>query len=246
LQSPLNGSSSQRKSSNHSVDSLPYGSSSQTATEKPNNEEPNNQLNGEYGIRETSPITNALIAKEPSNLLGPPSTATSPCPSSQTPSPNTTPSDVNVSSYTHLFAIKDDNNHMISISQESDELTVWNIYDEKPVRTFHISQPRDVKMIDRYRAIVLCNRELKLYNLDTGVLETKLKGVMNQKMPYFGLHDENYVVALSRNRMYVNMINIKTGVRSLRKHKILVLFNNLYFELGFGDNIQSWRRQVSQ
>lgn len=36
-------------------------------------------------------------------------------------------------------------------------------------------------------------------------------GVMNQKMPYFGLHDANHLVALSRNRMYVNLMNLDSG-----------------------------------
>lgn len=39
----------------------------------------------------------------------------------------------------------------------------------------------------------------------------KLKGVMNQKMPYYGLHDETHLVALSRNRMYVNLMNMESG-----------------------------------
>lgn len=34
---------------------------------------------------------------------------------------------------------------------------------------------------------------------------------MNQKMPYFGLHDDHHLVALSRNRMYVNLMNLDTG-----------------------------------
>ena len=37
----------------------------------------------------------------------------------------------------------------------------------------------------------------------------------NQKMPFYGLHygndDKHYAVALSRNRMYVNMINLENG-----------------------------------
>ncbi|GIX73219.1 NACHT and WD repeat domain-containing protein 2 [Caerostris extrusa] len=47
--------------------------------------------------------------------------------------------------------------------------------------------------------------------MDQGTLVVKLKGVMNQKMAYYGLHNENYGVALSRNRMYVNMTNLNTG-----------------------------------
>ena len=37
------------------------------------------------------------------------------------------------------------------------------------------------------------------------------KGVMNQKMAFFGLHDKNHLVTLSRNRMYVNLMNLDNG-----------------------------------
>lgn len=47
--------------------------------------------------------------------------------------------------------------------------------------------------------------------MDEGKFKVTLKGVMNQKMPYFGLHDSNHVVCLSRNRMYVNLMNLETG-----------------------------------
>lgn len=30
-------------------------------------------------------------------------------------------------------------------------------------------------------------------------------------MPYYGLHDSCHLVALSRNRMYVNLMNLETG-----------------------------------
>lgn len=34
---------------------------------------------------------------------------------------------------------------------------------------------------------------------------------MNQKMPYFGQHDAQHLVCLSRNRMYVNLMNLESG-----------------------------------
>lgn len=34
---------------------------------------------------------------------------------------------------------------------------------------------------------------------------------MNQKMPYFGLHDSNHLVALARSRLCVNLVNMDTG-----------------------------------
>ncbi|KOB67728.1 Uncharacterized protein OBRU01_15774, partial [Operophtera brumata] len=40
-----------------------------------------------------------------------------------------------------------------------------------------------------------------LEDLALGTYLVSLKGVMNQKMPYYGLHDPKHLVALSRNRM---------------------------------------------
>lgn len=106
-----------------------------------------------------------------------------------------------------------DDFYVIAVSTESDELVVWSVYEQKPVRTLRsIPRPREIHMVDQFRSVVLCNRELTMYDLDRAAQVTKLKGVMNHKMPYYGLHSDDYVVALSRNRMYVNMINLNTGV----------------------------------
>ncbi|XP_064467406.1 NACHT domain- and WD repeat-containing protein 1-like isoform X2 [Ornithodoros turicata] len=109
-----------------------------------------------------------------------------------------------------LYPIKGEAAHMVSLVRN--EMVVWNVIEERRVRRLvGVTEPRDLKMVDRYRALVLCNRELKVYSLDEGRLLVKLKGVMNQKMAYFGLHSQDYVVALSRNRMYVNMLNLNSG-----------------------------------
>lgn len=111
-----------------------------------------------------------------------------------------------------IFTFKDNHRHMIVIYPDKDMLSVWDIYEEKLVRTINnLDQPRDLRMIDQKRAVILCNRELRVYDLESGSMLTKLKGVMNQKMPFFEVFGENYVVALARNRMYVNMLNLNTG-----------------------------------
>ena len=113
---------------------------------------------------------------------------------------------------TGLFRFKSNKTHMLSIATEDGKVQVWNITSQKLERTLTgITSPRDVRFVDDTRVVVLCNRELKIYNLDAGTFETKLKGIMNQQMPYFSLHDKDHVVALSRNRMYVNMINVENG-----------------------------------
>lgn len=111
-----------------------------------------------------------------------------------------------------IYTIKDNHRHVIVIYPDKGSLSVWDIFEEKAVRTIsNIDQPRDLRMIDQKRAVILCNRELRVYDLDSGIMLTKLKGVMNQKMPFFEVFEENYVVALARNRMYVNMLNLNTG-----------------------------------
>lgn len=111
-----------------------------------------------------------------------------------------------------IYTIKDNHRHVIVIYPDKCSLSVWDIFEEKAVRTINnLDQPRDLRMIDQRRAVILCNRELRVYDLDSGHLLNKLKGVMNQKMPFFEVYGENYVVALARNRMYVNMLNLNTG-----------------------------------
>ena len=153
-----------------------------------------------------------------------------------------------------------DDLYVIALSTESDELVVWSIYEDRAVRTLKgIPRPRDLHVVDcggegggsgsgcPLRAVVLCNRELMLYDLNGGALLTKLKGVMNQKMPYYGLHSEHYVVALSRNRMYVNMINLGTGVSTvLNCFLVNPIRLNFSIYLGLGDDVQGGRGPLPQ
>ncbi|XP_033625885.1 NACHT and WD repeat domain-containing protein 2-like isoform X1 [Asterias rubens] len=122
--------------------------------------------------------------------------------------PTTTPKHI----FSGLFRVTTSDTYMVSVATDVGELKVWNITTQKCVRTLrNLTCPRDVRFIDSHRVVVLCNRELLIFNIDTGSFETKLKGIMNQKMPYYAMSDNEHVVALSRNRMYVNMINVTSG-----------------------------------
>ncbi|KAK7866181.1 hypothetical protein R5R35_001398 [Gryllus longicercus] len=101
---------------------------------------------------------------------------------------------------------------VVTVSTEKEEISVWNVHKAIPVRTLKgVTHPINLKAINDHRCVVLCRRELRIYDLDTGQFVTRLKGVMNQKMPYYGLHDNEHLVALSRNRMYVNLMNLESG-----------------------------------
>ncbi|XP_014667015.1 PREDICTED: NACHT domain- and WD repeat-containing protein 1-like [Priapulus caudatus] len=111
-----------------------------------------------------------------------------------------------------IYRLKATNKFMVCLLYERGEIHVWDMHACAVVRTLRgLSAPRDTKFIDDLKAVVLCNRELKIYNLDTGEMEVKLKGIMNQKMPFYELHDQNHVVSMSRNRMYIHVIQISTG-----------------------------------
>ena len=114
--------------------------------------------------------------------------------------------------FNEIMRMKVSNQYVVSLATAKEEVTVWDVYAEKPVRVLKgVMSPNSLKIIDEHRCVILCGRELHIFNLDDGTFVTKLKGVMNQKMPFFGLHDSNHIVALSRNRMYVNLMNLESG-----------------------------------
>ncbi|KAL0811733.1 hypothetical protein ABMA28_009172 [Loxostege sticticalis] len=99
-----------------------------------------------------------------------------------------------------------------TVSTEREEICVWDVTTCQMVRKLTgVTHPINLVPIDEHKCVVLCRRELRVYDLDQGKFLVALKGVMNQKMPYYGLHDSKHLVALSRNRMYVNLMNIETG-----------------------------------
>uniref|UniRef100_A0A182NTF5 WD_REPEATS_REGION domain-containing protein n=1 Tax=Anopheles dirus TaxID=7168 RepID=A0A182NTF5_9DIPT len=101
---------------------------------------------------------------------------------------------------------------VISLSTEREEICVWDVAKCRKVRTLTgVPQPSAICPVGDYGVAVLCRREIRIVDLNEGRFKVTLKGVMNQKMPYFGLHDPAHLVCLSRNRMYVNLMNIESG-----------------------------------
>lgn len=111
-----------------------------------------------------------------------------------------------------IVRIRDFPDYVVTVSTAKEEIAVWDVLLGERVRLLRgVPQPLNLQPVDATRCIVLCQRELRIYDLDACTLLAKLKGVMNQKMPYFGLHDQSHLVALSRNRMYVNLMNLDSG-----------------------------------
>ncbi|XP_055919409.1 uncharacterized protein LOC129951337 [Eupeodes corollae] len=115
-------------------------------------------------------------------------------------------------SYNEVVILKRPGHFIAAISTNCDEICVWDVHNLKKIRVLKsVPQPSLLCSIRDLEVAVLCKREIKVIDLEEGEHKATLKGVMNQKMPYFGLHDEEHLVCLSRNRMYVNLMNLKTG-----------------------------------
>lgn len=113
---------------------------------------------------------------------------------------------------TGIFRIKNDNDHVITVAVDAGEMVVWNVHTCSRVRTFRgLNAPRDVKMCGDVRAVVLCQRELHVIDLDSGAHVSTLKGVLNIFMPFYGMQGSEHTVALARNRMYLNVISNASG-----------------------------------
>ncbi|CAD5117483.1 DgyrCDS6251 [Dimorphilus gyrociliatus] len=140
----------------------------------------------------------------------------SPCTPLLTPKPPCLPYYSNVEdekrcSIMAIFRVKNSRRHIVVLEKEG-RLRVINTSSGQTVRTLSgLNEPKNVKMSSTTKAVVLCDRELMVYDLNNGELLTKLKGVLNLFMPFFGIHNEEHVIALSRNRMYINVINASSG-----------------------------------
>jgi hypothetical protein len=128
------------------------------------------------------------------------------------------------SSFDLVVRLPETDQFVVSVSTNKEEICVWDVKQCTRVRILKgVPHPTNLIPIDQFRCIVLCRRELRIYDLNSGTFVTKLKGVMNQKMPYFGLHDQSHLVALSRNRMYVNLMNLETGEYRLSSSPVLTV-----------------------
>lgn len=117
-----------------------------------------------------------------------------------------------ITGYDLIMNLNIDGYFVISLSTEREEICVWDVAKCRKVRTLlGVPQPSAICPVGEHGVAVLCRREIRIVDLDEGKFKVTLKGVMNQKMPYFGLHDASHLVCLSRNRMYVNLMNIESG-----------------------------------
>ena len=147
---------------------------------------------------------------------------------------STSNSQVSNTTVSMMFRIPGNKEHVITLASEQGTIKVWNMYSGECIRTLTgLKQPRNMKMCSGVRAVVLCDRELHIYDLDKGCLVSRLKGVLNLKMPYFGVHDELHTMALSRNRMYVNIINNHTGHTNLLSFISFFSFFLLFLSFAF-------------
>ncbi|XP_070178227.1 NACHT domain- and WD repeat-containing protein 1-like [Littorina saxatilis] len=111
-----------------------------------------------------------------------------------------------------FYSYDKDCRRVVSISTEAGEIVVWDTVNHRAVQTLRgIAKPSGLVFLDVNHVVVLCNRELKAFDLKEGVLTSDIRGMLNIKMPYFHVRDSETVIVLARNRMSVNVLDVKSG-----------------------------------
>lgn len=101
------------------------------------------------------------------------------CPTNSNPNESSTPNRLVRNCYDAVFTLESNRSHIILISNDLNELVIFNLKANRNARILrNVNKPKHIELIDQFRAVVLCDRELNVYNLDEGRLVTKLKGVM--------------------------------------------------------------------
>ncbi|KAL5021324.1 hypothetical protein ScPMuIL_000479 [Solemya velum] len=113
---------------------------------------------------------------------------------------------------TYLCKVKNNPKHIISLSKYQGRIIVWNMECREKVRVLEgVKLPLQIKMLDSLRAVALCDRELLVYNLDTGKHQTTIKGLLNIQLPLYEVQNEYNIVSLSRNRMCLYLMDASSG-----------------------------------
>ncbi|XP_022246220.1 NACHT domain- and WD repeat-containing protein 1-like [Limulus polyphemus] len=118
--------------------------------------------------------------------------------------------EVHVTLVSNLYRLKQNWGYMISLSEDHSEIILWNIYNQEVAKVVHsASRPKELKMIDDHRALVLCDSTLLIYDIDEGLCEPKFKvsGYTSHCFGYYG----NYIVIFSEKNTCIRFLNIKTG-----------------------------------
>ena len=91
-------------------------------------------------------------------------------------------------------------------------LEVIRLSDMKIVRRIDMTKiPVEVKNINLTSCVVNTERTLKWIDLNEGVQKVQLKSQLNIDYPCYGIQSSDLVVAMSRNKMYVNGVQLSTN-----------------------------------
>ena len=101
------------------------------------------------------------------------------CPTNSNPNDSSTLNRPVRNCFDAIFTLETNKSHIILISNDRNELCVYNLKSDKFARTLrNVNRPKNVQLIDEFKAVVLCDRELMYLDFDKAKLITKLKGVM--------------------------------------------------------------------
>ena len=108
---------------------------------------------------------------------------------------------------------------VLALSESHNEIKIWKINSDtnKPKgdqvlelkRTLKFNKsPKDLRLLDKHTAIILIDRNLHVFDLNTCKHVLDMNSTMSANVPYFEIHDRNHVVLLARNRLSVILMKV--------------------------------------
>lgn len=118
---------------------------------------------------------------------------------------------------------------VLAISQAQNEIKIWKLNTNEEaapsttlclIRTIRLNKsPKDMRLLNDHTAVVLVDRNLHIFDLNSCKHLLDLKSTMNTSFPFFQVHDRNHVVLLARNRLSVILmkVNVPNDVTTSRE-----------------------------
>ncbi len=112
--------------------------------------------------------------------------------------------------YTHLHWPV--SNMLLTLSETEREVSLWRLTPDGNLiqaRCLRLNKsPKDLRFLNPHTAVILCERNLHMFDLNRCTHTMDMNSTMSANVPYFEVHDSQHVVLLARNRLSVILMKV--------------------------------------
>jgi len=105
---------------------------------------------------------------------------------------------------------------LLTLSESEREVCLWRLAADGRLilaRCLRLNKcPKDLRLLDPHTAVILCERNLHMFDLERCTHTMDMNSTMSANVPYFEVHDPRHVVLLARNRLSVILMKVAAPV----------------------------------